>query len=85
MGGMYDILNNRLMLAKALEWGINYWDTAEGYGGGRSEAGVGRWLSRNPATRKQIFLVTKLSRRRGDDFFEADQFPLRVRDFNANH
>ncbi|MGD9051562.1 MAG: aldo/keto reductase, partial [Desulfobacterales bacterium] len=68
MGGMYDILNNRLMLAKALEWGINYWDTAEGYGGGRSEAGVGRWLSRNPATRKQIFLVTKLSRRRGDDF-----------------
>ena len=68
MGGMFDILNNRLMLAKALEWGVNYWDTAEGYGGGRSEAGIGRWLARNPATRKQIFLVTKLSRRRGDDF-----------------
>jgi predicted aldo/keto reductase-like oxidoreductase len=68
MGGMYDILNNRLMLAKALEWGINYWDTAEGYGGGRSEAGIGRWFARNPETRQQIFLVTKLSRRRGDDF-----------------
>jgi predicted aldo/keto reductase-like oxidoreductase len=68
MGGMFDILTNRLMLAKALEWGVNYWDTAEGYGRGRSEEGIGRWFARNPATRKQVFLVTKLSRRRGDNF-----------------
>ena len=44
LGGMFDILNNRLMLAKALDWGINYWDTAEFYGRGRSEEGIGRWL-----------------------------------------
>jgi uncharacterized protein len=68
LGGMFDILNNRLMLAKALEWGINYWDTAEGYGGGRSEEGIGRWFARYPDTRKQAFLVTKLSLRRGTDF-----------------
>ena len=68
LGGMFDILNNRLMLAKALEWGIDYWDTAEGYGGGRSEEGIGRWFARNPDTRKQVFLVTKLSPRRGRDF-----------------
>jgi predicted aldo/keto reductase-like oxidoreductase len=68
LGGMFDILNNRLMLAKALEWGINYWDTAEGYGGGRSEEGIGRWFARNPDNRKQVFLVTKLSPRRGSDF-----------------
>ncbi len=68
LGGMFDILNNRLMLAKALEWGINYWDTAEGYGGGRSEDGIGRWLARYPDSRKQVFLVTKLSLRRGTDF-----------------
>jgi predicted aldo/keto reductase-like oxidoreductase len=68
LGGMFDILNNRLMLAKALEWGIDYWDTAEGYGGGRSEEGIGRWFARNPQTRKQVFLVTKLSPRRGTDF-----------------
>ena len=68
LGGMFDILNNRLMLAKALEWGIDYWDTAEGYGGGRSEEGIGRWFARNPDTRKRVFLVTKLSRRRGTDF-----------------
>ncbi|MEJ2101866.1 MAG: aldo/keto reductase [Desulfobacterales bacterium] len=68
LGGMFDILNNRLMLAKALEWGIDYWDTAEGYGGGRSEEGIGRWFARNPGTRKQVFLVSKLSLRRGADF-----------------
>ncbi len=68
LGGMFDILNNRLMLAKALDWGVNYWDTAEGYGGGRSEEGIGRWFARNPDTRKQVFLVTKLSPRRGGDF-----------------
>jgi predicted aldo/keto reductase-like oxidoreductase len=68
LGGMFDILNNRLMLAKALDWGINYWDTAEGYGRGRSEEGIGRWFSRNPRTRQQVFLVTKLSPRRGGDF-----------------
>jgi len=68
LGGMFDILNNQLMLAKALDWGINYWDTAEGYGQGRSEEGIGRWFARNPQTRKQVFLVSKLSTRRGGDF-----------------
>jgi len=68
LGGMFDILNNRLLLTKALEWGIDYWDTAEGYGGGRSEEGIGRWFARNPDTRKQVFLVSKLSLRRGTDF-----------------
>ncbi len=68
LGGMFDILNNRLALAKAIDWGINYWDTAEGYGRGRSEEGIGRWFVRNPHTRKQVFLVTKLSKRRGGDF-----------------
>jgi len=68
LGGMFDLLNNQLVLAKAFDWGINYWDTAEGYGRGRSEEGIGRWFARNPRTREQIFLVTKLSKRRGDDF-----------------
>ncbi|MBT8407625.1 MAG: aldo/keto reductase [Deltaproteobacteria bacterium] len=68
LGGMFDILNNRLALAKALDWGINYWDTAEGYGRGRSEEGIGRWFARNPRTREQVFLVTKLSTRRGGNF-----------------
>ncbi|MEJ2727228.1 MAG: aldo/keto reductase [Deltaproteobacteria bacterium] len=68
LGGMFDILNNQLVLAKAFDWGINYWDTAEGYGRGRSEEGIGRWFARKPHTREQIFLVTKISGRRGRDF-----------------
>ena len=68
LGGMFDIINNRLMLAKALDWGIDYWDTAEMYGGGRSEEGMGQWFARNPVTRKQVFLATKLSPRRDADF-----------------
>ena len=68
LGGMFDLLNNQLVLAKALDWGINYWDTAEGYGRGRSEDGIGRWFTRKPHTREKVFLVTKLSRRRGDNF-----------------
>ena len=68
LGGMFDLLNNQLVLAKALDWGINYWDTAEGYGRGRSEEGIGRWFTRKPHTREKVFLVTKLSRRRGGNF-----------------
>jgi hypothetical protein len=64
---MFDILNNRLLLAKALDWGVNYWDTAEGYGGGRSEEGIGRWLAKNPGTRKEIFLASKLKFKSGEE------------------
>ncbi|MBA4358739.1 MAG: aldo/keto reductase, partial [Desulfovibrio sp.] len=67
LGGMFDILNNRLLLAKALDWGVNYWDTAEGYGGGRSEEGIGRWLAKNPGTRKEIFLASKLKFKWGEE------------------
>lgn len=59
LGGMFDTVNNQLLLKQAFNWGINHWDTAEGYGGGLSEEGIGRWFSRNPTTRKEIFLVTK--------------------------
>lgn len=67
LGGMFDILNNRLMLKMALDWGLNYWDTAEGYGGSRSEEGIGRWFAKNPDTRKEVFLVTKLQVKNQDD------------------
>lgn len=67
LGGMFDILNNRLMLKMALDWGVNYWDTAEGYGGSRSEEGIGRWFAKNPATRQDVFLVTKLQIKNQDD------------------
>lgn len=59
MGGMFDIPNNQLMLKKALDWGVSYWDTANGYEGGNSELGIGKFFAKFPEARKQVFLVTK--------------------------
>jgi uncharacterized protein len=59
LGGMFDTINNQLLLRQAYNWGVTYWDTAEGYGNGMSEEGIGRFFSRNPEARKEIFLVTK--------------------------
>jgi predicted aldo/keto reductase-like oxidoreductase len=60
LGGMFDTINNQLLLKQALGWGINFWDTAEAYGNGMSEEGYGRFFARNPEARKQIILTTKL-------------------------
>ena len=60
LGGMFDTINNQLLLKQALKWGVTYWDTAESYGNGLSEEGMGRFFARNPEARKEIFLVTKL-------------------------
>jgi uncharacterized protein len=59
LGGMFDTVNNQLLLRQAYNWGVTYWDTAEGYGNGLSEDGFGRFFTRNPGARKEIFLVTK--------------------------
>ncbi len=66
LGGMFDTINNQLLLKQALAWGVTYWDTAEAYGNGLSEEGFGRFFSRNPDARKQIFLVTKLTPKGGN-------------------
>ena len=60
LGGMFDTINNQLLLKQALKWGVTYWDTAESYGNGLSEEGFGRFFARNPEARKEIVLVTKL-------------------------
>ncbi|HVM59842.1 MAG TPA: aldo/keto reductase [Verrucomicrobiae bacterium] len=61
LGGIFDIVSNQLMLKQALEWGVTYWDTASGYNGGKSEAGIGAYFEKNPEARKSVFLVTKAS------------------------
>ena len=52
------------LMDRALELGINYLDTADSYGGGRSEEIVGRWL-RARGTRDQVVLSTKVCNRMG--------------------
>lgn len=59
LGGMFDIPSNQLLLRQAVRWGVTYWDTADCYGGGRSEKGIGKYFSRYPEDRKKVFLVTK--------------------------
>ncbi|MBI5523390.1 MAG: aldo/keto reductase [Desulfarculus sp.] len=83
LGGMFDILNNRLMLKMALDWGVNYWDTAEGYGGTRSEEGIGRWFAKNPGTREEVFLVTKLQVKFLHDF--TPRLEASLKRLNTDH
>jgi len=66
LGGMFDTINNQLLLKQALKWGVTYWDTAESYGNGLSEEGMGRFFARNPEARQEIFLVTKLVPKEGN-------------------
>ena len=71
LGGMFDTINNQLLLRQAFNWGVTYWDTAEGYGNGLSEEGYGRFFARYPETRKDIFLVTKFRPSPPDKLSEA--------------
>ncbi len=48
---------------QALKWGVTYWDTADCYEGGNSEAGIGQFLKKYPESRETIFLVSKSDRR----------------------
>jgi len=66
LGGGFDTINNQLLLKQAMQWGVTYWDTAESYGNGLSEEGMGRFFSRNPEARKEIFLVTKIHSQDGN-------------------
>ena len=70
LGGMFDTINNQLLLKQAMKWGVTYWDTAESYGNGLSEEGFGRFFGRNPEARKEIFLVTKVHQPKGGDLTE---------------
>jgi len=59
LGGIIDFTSNQILLKKALDWDVTYWDTANSYNGGNSEEGIGRFFQKFPDARKKIFLVTK--------------------------
>ena len=61
LGGNQDLIENQIVLRKAPQWGINFWDTAHNYRGGNSELGIGKFLSRNPEARKKLFISSKAS------------------------
>ena len=45
------------MLERAIEFGVNFLDTADVYGGGESEEILAPWLARN---RDELLVATKL-------------------------
>ncbi len=48
-----------LTFRQAFKMGVTYWDTADSYGRGKNEKAIGKYFSKFPDDRKQIFLVTK--------------------------
>ncbi len=59
------------IMDRALELGINFFDTANGYGGGKPGEGVteqiiGRWLAQGDGRRERIVLATKVYGKTGD-------------------
>ena len=48
-------------LARALEIGVDFWDTADVYGEGVSEATIGRFLAEDRSRRARVTLATKFA------------------------
>lgn len=50
------------LLDQAVDLGINYLDTADAYGGGRSETTIGKWLAtKDGPTRDQLLIGSKVA------------------------
>jgi aryl-alcohol dehydrogenase-like predicted oxidoreductase len=55
------------LMDRAWEAGINFFDTADAYGGGRSETFIGRWLKqKGPSVRDQLLISSKVFNPVGD-------------------
>ncbi len=57
----FGAIGEPIVLRKALEWGVNHWDTSLVAAGGNSEISIGEYISKNPEVRKELFIVTKES------------------------
>lgn len=56
------------LLDLAVDLGINYLDTADAYGGGRSETTIGKWLrARGSSVRDRLLLSSKVANQVGED------------------
>src|SRR5581483_103834 len=48
------------IMDRALDAGVNFFDTANGYGGGETERIIGRWFAQGGARREKVVLATKV-------------------------
>jgi aryl-alcohol dehydrogenase-like predicted oxidoreductase len=68
------------LMDAAWELGITLFDTADAYGGGRSEQAIGRWLARRgPEVRERLVLSTKVFHSVEGDPEDRGLAPARVR------
>ena len=65
--GATDATEARSLLARAMELGVDFWDTANVYGDGVSETRLGAFLAEDKTRRDKITLATKFSIRRMPD------------------
>lgn len=84
LGIMFDATESQIILYKSMDWGVNYWDTAHGYAGGKSEEGIGMYFARNPNKRKDVFLVTKASGA-SDSASRTDRLQISFKRMNTNY
>ena len=56
------------LLDRAVDLGINFLDTADAYGGGRSETTIGKWLrTKDAAARENLLISSKVGNAVGED------------------
>jgi len=70
MGVSFNAVDNQIMLRKAVEWGVTTWDTSSRYENGNSELGIGKFIEKNPDSRKKLFIITKASDAKGIEDIE---------------
>jgi aryl-alcohol dehydrogenase-like predicted oxidoreductase len=82
-GGFYGPTNeaeSMQTLARALELGVDFWDTANVYGDGLCEQIIGKFLAEDKSRRARVTLATKFAIRRRDDcarFFDNSAAHIR--------
>ena len=60
LGGI-DWSTNQNLLRMAFTLGATFWDTSDRYENGKSELGIGQYLTKYPEDRKKVFICTKAS------------------------
>ena len=82
-GGFYGPTNeaeSMRALARALDLGVDFWDTANVYGDGLCEQLIGKFLAEDTSRRSRVTLATKFAIRRRDDgarFFDNSAAHIR--------
>jgi aryl-alcohol dehydrogenase-like predicted oxidoreductase len=82
-GGFYGPTNetdSMRTMARALELGVDFWDTADVYGDGLCERLIGKFLAEDKSRRSRVTLATKFAIRRRDDgarFFDNSAAHIR--------